>query len=206
MSGGTAYVLDLHETRLNSEMVDRETLDPEDIELVRHLVGRHVETTDSAVGTALLDAWRADPDATAARFAKIMPRDYKASIGGKIREEWCRADGFDFQSQYSPRQSSTPDLIAGASSGGRIAAQAVERQAVHLRWTVCKCNQTHFRDRETSKWMAQICRIVARCMVVKAIMPVQLLIWSYRWPTRPPTCAPQIPLTVFRFGLAQFSH
>ena len=77
MSGGTAYVLDLHETRLNSEMVDLETLDPEDVELVRHLVGRHVETTDSPVASALLDAWRTDPDGTTARFAKIMPRDYK---------------------------------------------------------------------------------------------------------------------------------
>jgi glutamate synthase (NADPH) large chain len=80
MSGGTAYVLDLHETRLNSEMVDLETLDPEDVELVRHLVGRHVETTDSSVGKALLDAWHTDPDGTTARFVKIMPRDYKAVL------------------------------------------------------------------------------------------------------------------------------
>jgi glutamate synthase (NADPH/NADH) large chain len=95
MSGGTAYVLDLHETRLNSEMVDRETLDPEDIELVRHLVGRHVETTDSAVGKALLDAWLSDPDATAARFAKIMPRDYKAVLTARAAalEEGLDADG-----------------------------------------------------------------------------------------------------------------
>jgi glutamate synthase (NADPH/NADH) large chain len=95
MSGGTAYVLDLHETRLNSEMVDRESLDPEDIELVRHLVGRHVETTDSAVGTALLDVWRGDPDATAARFAKIMPRDYKAVLTARAAalEEGLDVDG-----------------------------------------------------------------------------------------------------------------
>jgi glutamate synthase (NADPH) large chain len=95
MSGGTAYVLDLHETRLNSEMVDLETLDPEDVELVRHLVGRHVETTDSPVGQALLDAWRTDPDGTSARFAKIMPRDYKAVLTAKAAalDEGLDVDG-----------------------------------------------------------------------------------------------------------------
>jgi glutamate synthase (NADPH/NADH) large chain len=95
MSGGTAYVLDLHETRLNSEMVDLETLDPEDVELVRHLVGRHVETTDSPVASALLDAWRTDPDGTTARFAKIMPRDYKAVLTAKAAalEEGLDVDG-----------------------------------------------------------------------------------------------------------------
>src|ERR1700674_5216884 len=45
--------------------------------------------------------------------------------------------------------------------------------------------------------MEQICRIVARYRFVKAIRSVQLLIWSCRWPIRPPTCASQIPTTVF---------
>jgi glutamate synthase (NADPH/NADH) large chain len=95
MSGGTAYVLDLHEARLNAEMVDLEALDDEDVELVRHLVGRHVEETDSAVGRALLDAWRDDPDGTAARFRKVMPRDYKAVLTARAAalEEGLDADG-----------------------------------------------------------------------------------------------------------------
>src|SRR3989337_2449624 len=40
MSGGTAYVLDLREARVNTEMVDLEPLDPEDVDVVRHIVER----------------------------------------------------------------------------------------------------------------------------------------------------------------------
>jgi glutamate synthase (NADPH) large chain len=95
MSGGTAYVLDLHEQRLNAEMVDLEDLDAEDVELVRHLVGRHVELTDSAVGRELLESWLTDPEAVAARFRKVMPRDYKAVLAARAAalEEGLDADG-----------------------------------------------------------------------------------------------------------------
>ena len=57
MSGGTAYVLDLHAARVNREMVDLEALDAEDRDLLRALVRRHVEHTGSAVGAALLEDW-----------------------------------------------------------------------------------------------------------------------------------------------------
>jgi glutamate synthase (NADPH/NADH) large chain len=95
MSGGTTYVLDLHEQRLNRDMVDLEELDAEDLELVRHLVGRHVETTDSAVGRQLLDSWQSDPDGVAARFRKVMPRDYKAVLTARAAalEEGLDEDG-----------------------------------------------------------------------------------------------------------------
>jgi glutamate synthase (NADPH/NADH) large chain len=73
MSGGTAYVLDLHPIRVNAEMVELEPLDAEDVDLLHHLVDRHTELTGSAVGRALLDDW----GAAAARFTKVMPRDYK---------------------------------------------------------------------------------------------------------------------------------
>src|SRR6185369_3170334 len=45
MSGGVAYVLDLHEARVNRGMVDLEPLDAEDADLLRVLVQRHVEHT-----------------------------------------------------------------------------------------------------------------------------------------------------------------
>ncbi|MGH8892993.1 MAG: glutamate synthase large subunit [Actinomycetes bacterium] len=73
MSGGTAYVLDLNQARVNAEMVDLEELDEEDVDLLHHLVGRHTELTRSAVGAALLDDWRT----ASRRFTKVMPRDYK---------------------------------------------------------------------------------------------------------------------------------
>jgi glutamate synthase (NADPH) large chain len=95
MSGGTAYVLDLHEQRLNDGMVDLEELDAEDLELVRHLVGRHVETTDSAVGRQLLETWQSNPDGVAARLRKVMPRDYKAVLTARSAalEEGLDVDG-----------------------------------------------------------------------------------------------------------------
>ena len=73
---------------------------------MRHLVGRHVETTDSAVGAALLDAWRADPDGTAARFAKIMPRDYKAVLTAKaaaLEEGSTWTDPRPWHASWRPR-------------------------------------------------------------------------------------------------------
>jgi glutamate synthase (NADPH/NADH) large chain len=95
MSGGTAYVLDLHEQRLNRDMVDLDELDAEDLELVRHLVGRHVESTDSAVGRQLLDSWASDPQGVAARFRKVMPRDYKSVLTARAAalEEGLDEDG-----------------------------------------------------------------------------------------------------------------
>jgi glutamate synthase (NADPH/NADH) large chain len=95
MSGGTSYVLDLHEARLNREMVEVEALDAEDLDLVRHLVGRHVEATGSTVGAALLAAWEDDPGAAGGRFSKIMPRDYKAVLEARAAalEEGLDADG-----------------------------------------------------------------------------------------------------------------
>jgi glutamate synthase (NADPH/NADH) large chain len=73
MSGGTAYILDLNTARVNPDMVDLEELDAEDVGLVHHLVVRHGELTGSAVSKSLLEDWTS----SAARFTKVMPRDYK---------------------------------------------------------------------------------------------------------------------------------
>jgi glutamate synthase (NADPH/NADH) large chain len=81
MSGGTAYVLDLHSTRVNGEMVDLEGLDAEDRDVLHALVQRHVEHTGSAVGAGLLEDW----GASAARFTKVMPRDYKNVLLARAR-------------------------------------------------------------------------------------------------------------------------
>ena len=72
MSGGTAYVLDLREERVNTGLVDLRPLSPADAELLRALVERHHEETDSAVAAGLLADW----GRAAARFTTVMPRDY----------------------------------------------------------------------------------------------------------------------------------
>ena len=77
MSGGIAYVLDEDgdfATRCNREMVDLEALEePEDLELVKGLLERHIGYTGSTVAEALVRDW---PSA-AKRFKKVMPRDFK---------------------------------------------------------------------------------------------------------------------------------
>jgi glutamate synthase (NADPH/NADH) large chain len=104
MSGGTTYVLDLREARVNAEMVDLEPLDPEDVDLVHHLVQRHTDETGSAVGRALLADWAQ----AAGRFTKVMPRDYKNVLTARAA---ALESGFDEDSQE------TLDAIMEASRG-----------------------------------------------------------------------------------------
>jgi glutamate synthase domain-containing protein 2/glutamate synthase domain-containing protein 1/glutamate synthase domain-containing protein 3 len=68
MSGGIAYVLDLDETKCNTELVGLEELDDDDLELVRALVDEHRARTGSTL------------DVDFDRFVKVMPHDYKAAL------------------------------------------------------------------------------------------------------------------------------
>jgi len=56
--------------------VDLEPLDDADRTLVCDLLARHRAETGSVVAEVLLADWAADP-ATAGRFTKVMPRDYR---------------------------------------------------------------------------------------------------------------------------------
>ena len=57
MSGGVAYLLDAVTGRINTEMVDLVPLDDDDVALLRDLLTRHHEETDSSVAAALLAGW-----------------------------------------------------------------------------------------------------------------------------------------------------
>jgi glutamate synthase domain-containing protein 2/glutamate synthase domain-containing protein 1/glutamate synthase domain-containing protein 3 len=85
MSGGVAFVLDAardFRQRCNHELVELEPLeDPADIELVRSLIERHVEHTASEHGARILSRWRR----SAAKFVKVMPRDYKRVLEAEAR-------------------------------------------------------------------------------------------------------------------------
>jgi glutamate synthase (NADPH/NADH) large chain len=81
MSGGVAYVLDLAEQRLNTEMVDLAELDDDDREFLRETVTKHVAETASTVAAGLLADW----DDAVPRFAKILPRDYKRVLDAARR-------------------------------------------------------------------------------------------------------------------------
>ena len=76
MSGGIAYVYDPEdalEANLNSEMVELEALDEDDLDWLHGMIQAHVDATDSAVGQRILADWTGEQQ----RFAKVMPRDYK---------------------------------------------------------------------------------------------------------------------------------
>jgi glutamate synthase (NADPH) large chain len=88
MSGGTAYVLDLKEQRVNREFVELRPV-PHDVgDDLRELVRRHQEETGSTVAEALLADW----EAAVTRFTEVMPRDYRRVL--EARADALR-DGLD---------------------------------------------------------------------------------------------------------------
>ena len=81
MSGGTAYVLDLQRGRVNAEALASGELEllplgGGDLEILGDVLQRHREETGSPLAEALL----ADLPAAAARFTKVLPRDFAAVL------------------------------------------------------------------------------------------------------------------------------
>src|ERR671910_1804324 len=83
MSGGLGYFLDLDLDRLNTEMVDALAPSDADLELLKNLVTRHHEETESAVAKALLADWTAN----SRRFTKVLPRDYARVLAARTQAE-----------------------------------------------------------------------------------------------------------------------
>ena len=79
MSGGIAYVLDEDGTfaeRCNTELVGLESLEIEDLHVLRELIEEHERRTDSPVAGRLLDCWQK----ARLQFVKVMPNDYRAAL------------------------------------------------------------------------------------------------------------------------------
>jgi glutamate synthase (NADPH/NADH) large chain len=83
MSGGTAYVLDLQEQRVNPELVDLGPVPDEVAGELRALVVRHQEETGSDVAAALLADW----PGTVGRLTEVMPRDYRRVLEARAAAE-----------------------------------------------------------------------------------------------------------------------
>ena len=84
MSGGIAYVFDAagdFARRCNPELVDLETFQLDDLELVRALLERHAAYTGSDVAARLLANWTA----STSLFVKVMPRDYRRALEAEAR-------------------------------------------------------------------------------------------------------------------------
>ena len=90
MSGGIAYVLDEQgdfDIRCNQGMVDLDALeDEEDLIIVKTLLTKHVDYTQSTVARNILEHW----GKYQSKFIKVMPKDYKRVLAA-IKK--AKADG-----------------------------------------------------------------------------------------------------------------
>ena len=77
MSGGMAFIFDPDDEfhrNLNTEMVDLESsLSEEDADTLRNIIRRHLDETNSAVASTILDRWHQHVRS----FKKVMPKDYR---------------------------------------------------------------------------------------------------------------------------------
>jgi glutamate synthase (NADPH/NADH) large chain len=76
MSGGIAYVYDVQKQfhmLCNTEIVDLDLPDLEDLDYIRRMLDRHVQYTQSTVAKFILD----DFENQQSQFIKVFPRDYK---------------------------------------------------------------------------------------------------------------------------------
>jgi glutamate synthase (NADPH/NADH) large chain len=79
MSGGMAYVYDpssKFSRYCNSELVDLDPMEYEDLELVKNLIENHYKYTGSDVAKKILKDWSVAPNV----FLKVAPREYKAIL------------------------------------------------------------------------------------------------------------------------------
>jgi len=88
MSGGMAYVFDergdFTEKRCNLDSVDLEPLlDGQDVQIVRDLVARHLDLTQSPRAKWILDNW----NETMSLFIKVFPHEYKRVLGVGRRQQ-----------------------------------------------------------------------------------------------------------------------
>jgi glutamate synthase domain-containing protein 2/glutamate synthase domain-containing protein 1/glutamate synthase domain-containing protein 3 len=92
MSGGIAYVLDedgeFASVRCNRASVSLDPVDsPEDIQLIRNLIEKHVGYTDSPRGAWILENF----SRMIGKFVKVFPEDYRRALGIPHRAEILKA-------------------------------------------------------------------------------------------------------------------
>jgi glutamate synthase (NADPH) large chain len=79
MSGGIAFVYDTNQSfaqKVNREMVELETPDIEDVEMLKAYIQKHKEVTKSAIAEMILNNW----NESIQKFVKVYPTDYKRII------------------------------------------------------------------------------------------------------------------------------
>ncbi|MEO8413145.1 MAG: glutamate synthase large subunit [Ginsengibacter sp.] len=82
MSGGIAYIYDVQhnfESLCNKEMVDLDSIEPEDERLLNEMISRHYQYTNSTVAKFVLN----DFENQLKNFVKVFPKDYKKVLAEK---------------------------------------------------------------------------------------------------------------------------
>nr|WP_212753850.1 glutamate synthase large subunit [Nakamurella aerolata] len=88
MSGGIGYLLDPDPNHVNPELVELEPLAEDEIVWLGDVVHQHAEYTGSTIADELLADW----PASAGRFLRIMPRDYKRVLQLQVKAAESGAD------------------------------------------------------------------------------------------------------------------
>ncbi|MBC7632080.1 glutamate synthase large subunit [Aeromicrobium sp.] len=83
MSGGSAYVLDLDTSLVNTDMVELRPVPAETADELKTLVRKHHEETGSVVAEQLLGSW----EQSLARFTEIMPVNYRLVLEARDAAE-----------------------------------------------------------------------------------------------------------------------
>ena len=137
MSGGIAFVLGLDPEKVNTEMVELQRLEPEDLTWLRDVIATHAKYTGSTLAASVLSDW----PRRSAQFTKVMPRDYQrvleatlvAKRGGPRRrhrdhggQPWLiRPDFSRFPRSRPPSGRSTN----GSATGARCTSNRIRTSA-----------------------------------------------------------------------------
>jgi hypothetical protein len=131
MSGGIAYVLDPEgkfPARCNTELVELEDMEDDDLEKVRALVEEHALKTDSPVAARVLEQW----DELAGAWVKVMPMDYKRALreaADRVAVTVEHASNSDGAGPYVPGDGRPEAAHTGEAGQHEDAAVAAERAA-----------------------------------------------------------------------------
>ena len=152
MSGGIAFVLGLDPAKVNTEMVELQRLEPEDLTWLRDVIAKHAAYTGSTVATSVLSDW----PRRSAQFTKIMPRDYQRVLEATLVAK--RRAGTSTPRSWRPAVADPTRVPEDTQGRGREATgrRAGRRLARGLRAARTRTSgRARCRSRPAAAWTAE---------------------------------------------------